>query len=178
MVSVSDKMRRVIACLFEALEEVTPLMLQKLLYFIQGIYLASYEKPIFVEDCEAWVHGPVYPKVYELFKDFKYNPIDDARYAMLKGTDHTLTDEEKKVIDLVVNTFGLYGGKVLERITHSEEPWLNARRGYADGIPSNELLPKSEILKYYKLVDRKYKKKKKKGLNSYISDILKQTFFQ
>ena len=178
MFSVSDKMRRVIACIFEALEEVTPLMLQKLLYFIQGIYLAVYEKPVFAEDCEAWVHGPVYPEVYELFKDFKYNPIDDARYAMLKGTDHTLTDEEKKVIDLVVNTFGLYGGKVLERITHSEEPWINARRGYADGIPSNELLPKTEIMKYYKLVDRKYGIDTEKGLNSYISDILKQTFFQ
>ena len=172
MFSVSDKMRRVIACLFEALEEVTPLMLQKLLYFIQGIYLASYEKPIFDEDCEAWVHGPVYPKVYEMFKDFKYNPIDDARYAMLKGTDHTLTEEEKKVIDLVVNTFGLYGGKVLERITHSEETWINARRGYADGIPSNELLPKTEIMKYYKSVGRKYGIDTEEGLNSYISDVL------
>ena len=36
--SVSDKMLRVIAYIFEKLEEVTPLMLQKLLYFIQGVY--------------------------------------------------------------------------------------------------------------------------------------------
>ena len=35
--SVSDKMLRVIAYIFEKLEEVTPLMLQKLLYFIQGV---------------------------------------------------------------------------------------------------------------------------------------------
>lgn len=27
---------------------------------------------------------------------------------------------EKRVIDLVVNTFGMYGGKVLEKITHNE----------------------------------------------------------
>ena len=38
--SVSDKMLRVIAYVFEKLEEVTPLMLQKLLYFIQGVYSA------------------------------------------------------------------------------------------------------------------------------------------
>ena len=54
---------------------------------------------------------------------------------------HTLTEEEKKVIDLAVNTFGMYGGKVLERITHNEDPWMEARKGYSDSIPSSELLP-------------------------------------
>ena len=61
--SISDKMLRVIAYVFEKLEEVTPLMLQKLLYFIQGIYSALYGEPIFAEDCRAWVHGPVYHEV-------------------------------------------------------------------------------------------------------------------
>ena len=42
--SVSDKMLRVIPYIFEKLEEVTPLMLQKLLYFIQGVYSALYGK--------------------------------------------------------------------------------------------------------------------------------------
>ena len=64
--SVSGKMLRVIARIFEKLEEVTPLMLQKLLYFTQGIFSALYGRPIFAEDCRAWVHGPVYPEVYEL----------------------------------------------------------------------------------------------------------------
>ena len=40
--SVSEKMLRVIAYIFEKLEEVTPLMLQKLLYFTQGVYFAMY----------------------------------------------------------------------------------------------------------------------------------------
>ena len=88
---VSEKMLGVIACIFEELEEVTPLMLQKLLYFIQGIYSALYGKPLFEEDCRAWVHGPVYPEVYTLFRDFKYNPIDDVRFGLLKGTDDVLT---------------------------------------------------------------------------------------
>ena len=83
--SVSDKMLRVIAYIFEKLEEITPLMLQKLLYFIQGVYSALYGRPIFEEDCRAWVHGPVYPEVYELFRDFKYNPIEDARFAIHLG---------------------------------------------------------------------------------------------
>lgn len=172
--SVSEKMLRVIAYVFEKLEEVTPLMLQKILYFIQGVYSALYGKPIFEEDCRAWLHGPVYPEVYELFRDFKYNPIDDARFALLDGTVDALTEEEKKVIDLVVNTFGMYGGKVLERITHNEAPWKEARKGYGDRIPSNVLLPKEHIMKYYVAINHKYGIGTEKGLNTYIHDMLKK----
>lgn len=170
--SVSDKMLRVIAYVFEKLEEVTPLMLQKLLYFIQGVYSALYGKFIFVEDCRAWVHGPVYPEVYDLFRDFKYNPIDDARFALLKGNEDALTDDEKKVINLVVNTFGMYGGKVLEKITHNEEPWMEARKGYGDSIPSSELLTKDRIMKYYIAVNQKYGIDTEAGLRTYIHDML------
>lgn len=170
--SVSDKMLRVIAYVFEKLEEVTPLMLQKLLYFIQGIYSALHGKPIFVEDCRAWIHGPVYPEVYDLFRDFKYNPIDDARFALLEGTEGALTEDEKRVVELVVNTFGIYGGKVLEKITHNEEPWLEARKGYDDSIPSSALLPKERIMQYYIAVNRKYGIDTEDGLRTYIRDML------
>lgn len=172
--SVSEKMLRVIAYIFEKLEEVTPLMLQKLLYFIQGIYLALYGEPLFPEDCRAWLHGPVYPEIYDLFRDFKYNPIDDTRFALFNGVADTLTGSEKKTIDLVLNTFGMYGGKVLERITHNEAPWKEARKGYGDGIPSNEFLPKDRIMKYYMAVDRKYGAGTEEGLMNYISDMLRK----
>lgn len=170
--SISGKMLRVIAYLFERLGEVTPLMLQKLLYFIQGIYSALCGEPIFTEDCRAWVHGPVYPEVYNLFRDFKYNPIDDARFALLEGASDALTEEEKRVIDLVADTFGMYGGKVLEKITHNEEPWKSARRGYGDNIPSNEMLAKDSIMKYYKTVDEKYGIGSEDGLRDYIHAML------
>ena len=172
--SVSEKMLRVIAYVFEKLEEVTPLMLQKLLYFSQGIYSALYGRPIFVEDCRAWTHGPVYPEVYDLFRDFKYNPIDDARFALFEGKDEALTEDEKRVIDLVVNTFGMYGGKVLERITHNEEPWKEARNGYGDSIPSSELLSKERIMKYYVAVNQKYGIETRNGLMDYIHDMLEK----
>ncbi|MDO4298199.1 MAG: DUF4065 domain-containing protein [Lachnospiraceae bacterium] len=170
--SVSDKMLRVISYVFESLEEVTPLMLQKLLYFIQGIYYVLFGRPMFVEDCEAWIHGPVYPEVYDLFKDFKYNPIDDARFAILDGKVDELTEDERKVITLVVNTFGLYGGKVLERITHNETPWQNARKGYGDHVPSKEPLSKESIKIYYESVNKKYDISSEDGLKKYIFDML------
>ena len=170
--SVSEKMLGVIAYVFEKLEEVTPLMLQKLLYFTQGIHFALYGRPIFSEDCRAWVHGPVYHEVYDLFRDFKYNPIDDARFALLEGIADALTDDEKRSVELVVNTFGMYSGKVLELITHNEEPWKEARKGYGDSIPSNVLLSKERIMSYYEAVNQKYRIDTEKGLKTYINDML------
>lgn len=170
--AVSEKMLRVISYVFEGLREVTPLMLQKLLYFIQGTSYALHNQPMFMEDCEAWAHGPVYPEVYDLFRDFKYNPIDDARFAVLDGVADELTDGERKVIDLVINTFGLYGGKALERITHNEVPWRNARRGFGENIPSNEPITKESIKSYYEAVNKEYGIDSESGLNRYIQDML------
>lgn len=170
--SVSDKMLRVISYLFEKLEEVTPLMLQKMLYFVQGISYAVNHRPMFPENCQAWVHGPVYPEVYDMFRDFKYNPIEDARFAIFEGKDHELTGEERRVIDLVVKTFGKYGGKVLERITHRELPWNLARKGYADTIPSCEPISKETIEAYYTEENDKYDFSTEDGLRAYIRDML------
>ena len=127
---VSDKMLLTISYIFEQMREITPLALQKILYYIQGIYIVSYGEPLYEEDCMAWVHGPVYEGVYNLFKDFKYNPIEDDRFAIFKNRFEELSEQEKAVIDLVINTFGKYSGKVLEDITHEESPWKNARMGY------------------------------------------------
>lgn len=169
---VSPKLRMAIAGIFERLEEVTPLMLQKLLYFIQGLSLALYDAPFFEEDCEAWVHGPVYVKVYDLFRDFQYNPIDDARFAFFDGNTDGLTAQERQVIALVTDTFGMYGGKVLEQITHQEAPWILARDGYGDGIPSHRVLSKQSIKQYYDTVHQNWDMSSRDGLLRYIHHML------
>ena len=171
--SVSDKMLRVISYIFERLEEVTPLMLQKLLYFIQGESYALNGRPMFCENCQAWVHGPVYPEVYDMFRDFKYNPIEDARFAIFEGTEDKLTDDERRVIDLIINTFGEYSGKVLERITHEENPCKIAREGYADTIPSNEPILMDNIKAYYTEKNAEYDFSTEEGLKKYISNVLR-----
>lgn len=143
---VSDKMLLTISYIFDQMQEITPLALQKILYFIQGIYMVMFGEPLYKENCMAWVHGPVYEEVYDLFKDFKYNPIEDNRFAIFKERFKELSDHEKKVIDLVINSFGKYSGKVLEKITHNESPWKNARTDYESLQPSREIIDKSEII--------------------------------
>ncbi len=87
-----------------------------------------------------------------------------------------MTAEEKRAADLVVDTFGLYGGKVLERITHNEKPWRDARKGYGDNIPSNETITKDSILAYYCTVNAEYGLNSEEGINRYIRDMLRKNF--
>ena len=158
--------------IFEQMKEVTPLALQKILYFIQGIYMVIFGKPLYKEDCMAWIHGPVYEEVYDLFRDFKYNPIEDNRFAIFKDRFEELSEQEKKIIDLVINTFGKYSGKVLEDITHEELPWKNARVGYEPSEPSREIISKDEIKNYFIHVADTYGVDTEEKLNRYIQSYM------
>lgn len=169
--SVSDKILGVIYCLSENLMEVTPLVLQKLLYFVQGISYANYGRPIFPEDCQAWVYGPVYPEIYRLFKSFQCNPIEDPRFAAFEGLNSKLTEPERHIVELVADTFGEYAANSLVKITHHEAPWKNAREGYDDGIPSNELISKESIRDYYLKKHAVYDFSSSEGIKKYIEEM-------
>jgi len=169
---LSEKMLLTISYIFKKAEEITPLALQKILYYIQGIYMVLFGKELFSEECEAWIHGPVFKDVYEVFRDFKYNPIDDKRFSMLQNRFNELADDEKKIIDLVLESFGMYSGKTLEQITHEETPWLDARNGYLPEEPSNEVISKESIATYFAEVAQKYEIDNVNGLRQYINSKL------
>ena len=147
-------------------------MLQKLLYYIQGIYYALYNSLIFEERCEAWLHGPVYRNVYTLFRDFKYNPIDDARFSLLMGWNNELTSTEIEVIKLVLNTFGLYSGKVLEKITYKETPWKEARIGYSNNTYSTKRISLESMKKYFSEIAKDYPINTEDGIKKYIAHMM------
>ena len=170
--ALSEKMLLTISYIFRTAEEVTPLALQKMLYFIQGIYMVLCGVELFSEDCEAWAHGPVFREVYDVFKNFKYNPIDDTRFSMFQNRFSELSDNVKQVINLVVESFGMYSGKTLERITHGETPWKDARANCLPDEPSNEVISKEAIKKYFSEVAEKYDIGSVDGIRSYINSRL------
>jgi len=143
-----------------------------LLYYSQGISYAVSNHALFEEDCEAWVHGPVYRKVYDIFKEFRYNPIDDPRFIIIKEHENILSDSEKNTIDLVLSTFGMYGGKNLENITHKESPWIDAREGHTYADYSNAILTKDSIKSYFTKINNEYNISTKDGINNYIQNML------
>lgn len=168
----TPKMQAAISCILKEVVEITPLALQKLLYFAQGLYLASRGTPLFDDDCEAWVHGPVYPDVYSQYKKYGYNPIDDQKqFFDIRHTE--LSSGEQDVISLVVRSFGLYSGKILECITHRERPWVAARNGLETIDYSRSIITKESIGEYFKDISSRYGMTTTYEIQTYIDDMLK-----
>lgn len=130
--------------------DITPLQLQKMLYYTQACSIIFYNKFAFTDECEAWVHGPVYRNVYEKYKDYKYDAIPQP----LKVPE--LMSQETTILDLVIEYFGKYSGKVLENFTHKELPWLRAREGLSENESSNRIIDNNLIFSYFTEVKNKY----------------------
>lgn len=149
---VDSKIDAVIQYLLSQCEDITPLALQKALYYIQGFYFAFYKTFLFTEDCQAWVHGPVYKDIYSRYKDYRFDPI-----AKTDSFDASVfSSEEKSVCDSVINNICCYSAKVLERFTHNESPWLTTRRGLSITAPSDRIIEKTLIGDYFSTVKAKY----------------------
>jgi uncharacterized phage-associated protein len=51
-------------------ETLTPMKIQKLVYFANGWHLALKNEPLINEQVEAWPYGPVIPSLYRAFRRF------------------------------------------------------------------------------------------------------------
>ena len=121
-----------------------PLKLQKLLYLAQGYSYAFYDRPLFKDDLEGWVHGPVVRNVYDIFKNYQYNSID-TNFEV-----EELDDEAKDIINYVIKNFGKYDAKYLEKISHEQEPWILSRRGLDPDERSDKTISKESKANYIK----------------------------
>lgn len=151
-ISSNKKIDLAIEYLLNQCEDITPLALQKALYYIQGFYYAFYNTFIFSEECEAWVHGPVYRDIYFRYRDYKFDPI--------KGKDEfdstVFSSSEKAILDSVIKNICCYSGKILERFTHSEQPWLTTRGELSECASSVRTIQKEQIGNYFSAVKEKY----------------------
>ena len=158
-----SKINRVINYILNRCGDITPLALQKSLYYVQGFYYAFNDKFLFEEDCQAWAHGPVYPEVYFKYKHFKFDPIE----SKIEVSDTIFTSSELIIIENVVKHFCCYSGKVLEKFTHSEYPWLKTRGKIPELKSSTEIIKKEYIGKYFKDVKEKYNMINPNDIESY-----------
>ncbi len=110
-------------------EYITPLKLQKLLYYIQGLSLYIFGYPAFINKISAWQYGPVVEDVYKEYKG--RNPIDSPKDKI------KLCDGLEKIIDIVISSYGQMESGTLIDMTHDEDPWI---KSINDGIIDNELI--------------------------------------
>lgn len=118
---------------------VTPLKLQKILYYVYTTYLKRHDKPLFADNFEKWQYGPVVTEVYHTFKMHGFNHISATKPRLEHDTtklfgikkvefdpnlflDNTdFIDDANKVIDNLVRK----GAFDLVEMTHIEPAWKN-----------------------------------------------------
>lgn len=105
-------------------ELMSNLKLQKMLYYEQGFHLAAFGTPLFDEEIEAWMYGPVVPSIYNEYAKYEANGI-----APPKKIDLKLTKNEATLFNNVFDVYNQYSATKLVEMTHNEPPWSNVPPG-------------------------------------------------
>lgn len=116
--------------------ELSNMKLQKLLYYLQGWYLAVKGEEVFPEEFKKWAWGPVVPPVYNKFRSYKADSIKQPH-----GTPTNIPEDISKAMDFVLKHYGRYTAVQLADLSHKEDPYLNTE--------DYETISKVEILKYF-----------------------------
>ena len=119
--------------------------LQKLVYYSQAYHLVRFGAPLFDDRIEAWANGPV---VRSLFKRHQgYFVISEGFFGQ-KPND-ALDDNAVASIEHVLSRVGSFSGAELSDLTHSEKPWVDARRGLAPSERSDREITLKSIKEFY-----------------------------
>ena len=119
---------------------ISNLKLQKVLYFILAYFLVNKNNhsPCFNERIEAWDFGPVVPIAYHEYKQFgsgdiptvrtylRYDENDIWNLERVQFDDSVINDEDKELINKVIDKFSPYTATDLVSITHRQSPWIDA----------------------------------------------------
>ncbi len=119
---------------------ISNLKLQKILYFIQAYFLSYTEshKPCFAEEIEAWDFGPVVPAAYHEYKQYGSGDIPTItsyinfdvdniwEISRVDFNDDCICEDDKAIINGVVDKFSDYSATDLVTLTHNQAPWKDA----------------------------------------------------
>ncbi|HEX4577771.1 MAG TPA: type II toxin-antitoxin system antitoxin SocA domain-containing protein [Edaphobacter sp.] len=121
----------------------TALKLEKLVYYCQAWSLVWDEAPLFTERIEAWAGGPVVPALYYHHRgQFQIDRWEE-------GNPEVLNQAQNDTIDAVLKYYGNKTSQWLSDLTHSEDPWINARQGLAPLERGNRAITLASIDEYY-----------------------------
>ena len=109
--------------------------LQKMLYYQQGFHLAMFGTPLFDDDLEAWMYGPVVPAVYEAYKSHGREgiPADPDKCFSFDDT------KEAALFDEVYKVYGKFSAIGLMNMTHDENPWKSTPTVEGNVIPKDKM---------------------------------------
>lgn len=118
--------RQFVGLASEAGEPMTNMRLHKLLYFAQGHALALRGEVLIDEAVEAWRYGPVFPSVFEAWKEYGAEPIPVCEGRPLReGHAHS------EIVDAVWQAYRRFSPVRLSQMAMVPRgPWAQARNDY------------------------------------------------
>lgn len=144
---------------------VSPLKLQKILYYEQSWHMVVFGRNNQLFSCapQAWVNGPVYPKIYHIYKDKVPGMCDHLKINNFLQKDEdphikekelaekmSLTDDEIALTERVIMLYGSRTQNQLILLTHSEKPWSEMREGLRPYDYSDREISLDTMHDYYK----------------------------
>jgi uncharacterized phage-associated protein len=118
----------------EDAELISPMKLQKLLYYAQGAFIAIDGAPLFDDDIEVWDHGTVVPSVYRKYKKYGAGGIDENE----SGGKAVFDEHTRAMLQGVYEKYGMYSASRLRNMTHSEPPYIKAAEAGDNAVISKE----------------------------------------
>ena len=168
LLNISSKAERAAAYLIGKTESNSSLALQKELYYAQGLMMAFYGKQLFSTQCEAWQFGPVFPEVWRTIhpREIREEALIDSNLD--ECVRPTFTEEELAVLDAVASNVGCYSPFILRDITHSEQPWLDARGSLPDNEASANPITEASIEVFFVTLRKRYRMEKPADIRHYM----------
>lgn len=146
------------------LGSLTPLKLQKILYYVYTTYLKKYDESLFPEPFQKWQYGPVVKEVYHEFKTIGVNHISSPKLSLHEKAvaifgglkqeyDPSMVENDLRVVNVITDVVT----KLIPRrafdlveLTHRESAWKDFTADIMSGkrelTYSNEELYLAEII--------------------------------
>ncbi len=135
---------------------ITPMKLQKLIFFAHGWHLALAGEPLIADQVEAWQFGPVVPSIYHEFKHersgaitCKATELDLENFELVELSVPECDETARKVMDRIWEIYGGLSAKRLSDLTHLPgTPWDSAIKLWGDSTRRIPILD-ADIDKYF-----------------------------
>jgi uncharacterized phage-associated protein len=150
-------------------QSLTPMKVQKLVYFAHGWHLAIKGTPLIDEQVEAWSYGPVIRSLYREFREYGDRAITEKGFLFKARTktDGTVSYQvvrpdiaddpkaapfTKQLLDKIWRVYGPHTAIQLANMTHEPgTPWRLVQEAYTGTpLPKGTDIPAESIRSYFR----------------------------
>lgn len=115
-------------------KSITNLVLQKILYYVQGYFIKRYGMLAYEAEIVKWPYGPVVPEAYFNLCSYRNLPIQFDSEDYDECLDLITNPKHKTLINKIIERCINVSVTNIVNKTHAETPWADARMKQVIGI--------------------------------------------